>query len=46
MNLGQSSAELVFGKVAATMLKDKELKSKQQEIAQIEADWSKAIMKT
>ena len=25
------------------MLKDKELKSKQQEITQIEADWSKAL---
>ena len=38
----KSSADLAFGRHAANMLKDKELKSKQQEITQIEADWSKA----
>ena len=45
----KSSSDLAFGKDAANMLKDKELKSKQQEIAKIEADWSRAqkdIMKS
>ena len=45
----KSSADLAFGKDAANMLKDKELKSKRQEIKQIEADWPKAqkdIMKS
>ena len=45
----KSSADLASGKDAANMLKDKELKSKRQEIKQIEADWSKAqkdIMKS
>ena len=45
----KSSSDLAFGKDAANMLKDKELKSKQQEIAKIEANWSKAqkdIMKS
>ena len=39
----KSRAVLAFGRHAANMLKDKELKSKQQEITQIEADWSKAL---
>ena len=45
----KSSSDLAFGKDAANMLKDKELKSKRQEIDQIEADWSRAqkdIMKS
>ena len=45
----KSSSDLAFGKDAANMLKDKELKSKQQEIAKIEANWSRAqkdIMKS
>ena len=45
----KSSSDLAFGKDAANMLKDKELKSKRQEVNQIEADWSKAqkdIMKS
>merc|ERR1719204_1836 len=45
----KSSSDLAFGKDAANMLKAKELKSKQQEIAEIEADWSRAqkdIMKS
>ena len=45
----KSSSDLAFGKDAANMLKDKELKSKQQEIAKIEVDWSRAqkdIMKS
>ena len=44
-----SSSDLAFGKDAANMLKDKELKSKQQEITKIEAGWSrvqKDIMKS
>ena len=39
----KSRSDLAFGRHAANMLKDKELKSKQQEITQIEADWSKAL---
>ena len=45
----KSSSDLAFGKDAANMLRDKELKSKRQEIDQIEADWSRAqkdIMKS
>ena len=45
----KSSSDLTFGKDAADMLKDKELKLKQQEIIQIEADWSRSqkdIMKS
>ena len=45
----KSSLDLTFGKDAADMLKDKELKSKQQEIIEIEADWSRSqkdIMKS
>ena len=45
----KSSSDLAFGRDAANMLKDKELKSKRQEVNQIEADWSKAqkdIMKS
>ena len=38
----KSSSDLAFGKDAANMLRDKELKSKRQEIDQIEADWSRA----
>lgn len=34
------SYDLEFGKDGANMLKDKELKSKQQEIINVEADWS------
>ena len=37
----KSSADLAFGRHAANMLKDKELKSKQREITQIETDWPK-----
>ena len=45
----KSSSNPAFGKDAANMLKDKELKSKQQEINKVEADWSSAqkeIMKS
>ena len=45
----KSSSEIAFGKDAADMLKDKKLKSKQQKIIQIEADWSRSqkdIMKS
>ena len=45
----KSSSNPAFGKDAANMLNDKELKSKQQEINKIEADWSSAqkeIMKS
>ena len=45
----KSISDLTFGKDAADMLKDKELKLKQQEIIQIEADWSRSqkdIMKS
>ena len=38
----KSSSDLAFGKDSANMLKDKELKSKRQQINQIEADCSKA----
>ena len=38
----KSSSDLAFGKDAANMVKDKELKSKQHEITQIEATWSRA----
>ena len=36
------SSDLAFGKDAAYMLRDKELKSKRQKIDQIEANWSRA----
>ena len=38
----KSSADLAFGKGAESMLKNKELNIKQQDIIQIEGDWSKA----
>ena len=40
----KSCSDFSFGKDAANMLKDKELKAKQQEIAQIKADWSRVQM--
>ena len=45
----KSSSDLAFEMDVANMLKDKELKSKQQEITKIEAGWSrvqKDIMKS
>ena len=45
----KSSSDLAFEMDVANMLKDKELKSKQQEIIKIEAGWSrvqKGIMKS
>ena len=45
----KTSSDLAFGNEGANMLKDKELKAKQKEVNQIEADWSKSqreIMKT
>ena len=37
----KTSADLAFGNSGASMLKDKELKAKQKEVHQIEANWSK-----
>jgi len=38
----KSNADIAFAEGAEKMLKDKELKKKQKEIVQIEAEWSKA----
>ena len=38
----KSNADIAFAHGAERMLRDKELKKKQKEVAQIEAEWSKA----
>ena len=38
----KSNADIAFAVGAERMLRDKELKKKQKEVAQIEAEWSKA----
>ena len=38
----KSNADIAFADGAERMLRDKELKKKQKEVAQIEAEWSKA----
>ena len=38
----KTSSDLAFGNEGANMLKDKELKAKQKEVHQIEADFSKS----
>ena len=38
----KSSADIAFGKGAESMLKDKVLKSRQKDVAEIEADYSRA----